>query len=169
MSTLPYMTIPNNVTVAGAFRAGSMVIPPGSVGDDELKAAGLSADVLQHQHQLTTWLSDHATNAAAKRVVAHQVYGAAAEVVAFGVGCTVAPTLTGTCTVELRKNGTTILTAPVVLDNTNAAFVIEEAAGFASTALVAGDVLEVEVAGTSGSTLPKGVHTRLVVREDANP
>lgn len=169
MSTLRTQNIPANVRVEGDLSAGSMRIPDGAVADAQIAAAGLSAGVLQQQHQFTVPLCDHATSAAAKRLVAHQVYGATGEVVAFGAGSTVLATSTGTATVTLKKNGSAILTAPIVLDTSNTVNVVEEAAGFSSTALVAGDVLEVEITAVSGSAVPKGVFARLVVREDANP
>lgn len=165
-----YSTLSGNVRVAGQLSADSLVVPAGTLTDNGVSAtAAIGAAKLQQQYAPTLALCDHATSAAAVRKVIHAVYGATGTVIAFGAGSTVIATSTGTCTVTLKKNGSAILTASIVLDTGNTVNVIEAAAGFSDTTLVAGDVLEVEITGVSGSAVPKGVFCRLVVREDAAP
>jgi hypothetical protein len=165
---LDTQTIPNNVRVVGSLTAGSMVLPSGCVGDAQVSASKLSATSLQQQPPQVRHFGKHTDDAAAARMVIHQVYGATGTVVAFGAGSTVAATSTGTATVTLRLNGSAILSASIVLDVGNTAFVVE-AGTLSSTALVVGDVLEAEITAVSGSAVPKGVFVRLIVREDAAP
>jgi hypothetical protein len=158
-----------NLHVTGTLTAEHMVLSSGAVTDDSvLTGANVAATKLEHQHVITHALTAHAADAAAAREVIHVVWGATATVIGFAAGSTVAATSTGTATVTLKKNGSTILSGSIVLDSANTAFILEAAPGFTSTALVAGDVLEAEITGVSGSTVPKGVFVRLVVRERAD-
>lgn len=125
----------------------------------------ISVSKVQHRHIKTVWLSDHATDGAVKRVVAHVVIGATATIAAFKAGVTVAATLTGAVVVDLKVNGTSVLSSATTLDSANAAFSQEDAAGFTDTDLVAGDVVEVSINSVAGSTLPKGVHATVVIDE----
>lgn len=160
--------IDGDLFVTGTMVAGSMTLPAACVTDTAVQAGtGIDATKLQHQHQITTPLCDHATSPAAKRLVMHKVYGATGEVVAFSVGVTVAAGAATTITVDLKKNGSSILTSTITVDNTTVAFDAVDAAGFTDTALVVGDVLEAEITAVSGVNLPKGVHAVLVLREDA--
>lgn len=71
-----------------------------------------------------------------------------------------------TFTVNLYKNGSSILTAAISLDSGDAVRALT-AAAFSSTALVDGDVLEiVTVATAGGGTLPVGAAVHLTVDED---
>ena len=82
--------------------------------------------------------------------------------------CRVACVGAATITIQVKKNGTNILSASLVIDNANAAFAFESAAGFTSTALVANDVLEVDItAAAGGGTLGQGLFCELVTKEDA--
>jgi hypothetical protein len=71
----------------------------------------------------------------------------------------------GSCTIDLKKNGTSVLSGAVTLDSTTAAYALKD--GTVTTpAYAAGDVFEVQVASPSG-TKPKGVFARAVLREAA--
>lgn len=158
--------LPIDLQIAGRLIAGSITYPSGQLGDDAVQAAaGLSASKLQHQHQPCAVLCDHATAAAAKRVQLHRVKGATATVVSFHAVCSVAPSGGDSVTLTLKKNGSTILSASVTLNNTTVAFTA--VAGTVSTPdLVAGDVLEAEISAVSGTSC-KGVSCHAVIREAA--
>ena len=165
---MAFSTLDSDLYVNGSLTARSVVLPESSVTNASVQAAaGINASKLEHQHQPALVLSDHATDVAAVRKVIHRVKGATADIVDFRIGCTVAATSTGTATFQLKKNGSNILSAAITLDSGTAAFGTVAAAGYTSTELVAGDVLEVEVLTATGSTLPKGVFAALTVREDA--
>lgn len=148
--------------------SGSVVLPTASIADAQL-AANAAVSVAKQQHLLiaTAVLCDHATNAATKRVQQHRVRGATATLLKFGVAASVAATGDSTITVDLKKNGSSILSATISLTSATAAHTLKEPAGYSSTALVAGDVLEAEITAVSAGTgtLPKGVACYLEVDE----
>jgi hypothetical protein len=68
-------------------------------------------------------------------------------------------------TVDLRKNGTTILTSVITISVAQAAYA-RVAGAIASAAYIAGDVFELVVTATAGGgTLPQGLFVDTVLRE----
>ena len=81
------------------------------------------------------------------------------------VGAIVACIGDSTITVNLYKNGSTVLSAPVVLDNSNTAFAIE-AGAISSASYSADDVFEVVVSVSAGTgTLGQGLFVSPMFRE----
>jgi len=153
--------------VNGALSAQTLNIPTGGISRSaQVATTGdpIEATKLQHRHSKTYPLTDHVTDAVAKRVAIH-VCKAVASIVSFQAGSTVAATSTGAAVVDLKVNGTTRLTGTITLDSGNAAFAQESAPGFTDVTLVAGDVVEVAINSVSGSPLPKGVHATVVIDE----
>ena len=71
-----------------------------------------------------------------------------------------------TVTIDIKKNGTTILNAVVTLDNANTARVVE-VGSINSGAFVAGDWIEAVITATVGTgTLPYGVFCQLEVDQN---
>jgi hypothetical protein len=156
-----------SLVVTETLSAGFMVIPTNSINNDSIIAtANIDATKCQQQYVKSLALSANATSAAVTRQVIHAVYGLTGTVIEFAVGATVAPTGGDSVTVTLLKNGTTILTANVVLNNTSVNFVPVEGT-ISSGSVVAGDILEVNVSAVSGTTC-KGLFARLVIRETPN-
>ncbi len=152
----------------GSVTFASLVVPANAVTNTSIvAAAGLSASKLEHQYEKTLALSVHATSVAVIREGIHRVKGATATLIQFGVYASVAATSSGSATIDLLKNGTTILSATITLDAGTAAYTLKEPSGFTSTALVTTDCLEVNVSAVSGSVVAKGVCAYLVIREDA--
>lgn len=158
--------IEGDIFVAGNIRAVSMTIPAGTVTDESVAAgADVAATKLRHEHR-QTYAQESATDAADEARVVHVVRGTAAEAVAFVAGAVVPATVDDTATVDLLKNGVSILTAPISLSVAQAAYEIV-AGVIATAALVAEDVLEVVIDGThAAGVLPKGVFAALSVHED---
>jgi hypothetical protein len=74
-----------------------------------------------------------------------------------------------TVTIDLLKNGTTMLTTPLVLNSSNVNYTAA-AASLASTSFSQNDVLEVnQTVAVGGGTLPTGVYASLTVNTDATP
>ena len=93
--------------------------------------------------------------------------GATAEIQSVRAGVVVAAVGDSTVTIDLYKNGASILSAPIVLDNTNTAYT-EETGTLSSDDLVQGDCLEVVVTVSAGTgTLPQGLYVEVDVHEDA--
>lgn len=159
-------TFSGNTYIDGNLSAKTFTPPAGSITNNAIAAAtGIDATKLDHQYQKIHGQARGAINFAERKVL-HVVHGATAEVVTFKCGNTVATTAGSSTTIDLLKNGTTILTATTVLNETNTAYTMEAAAGFTSTALVQGDVLEVNVT-VSGGAPGNGLFCLLTVREDA--
>ena len=151
---------------AAATFGGPVNLPSACVGNDQIKTGeAVQAEKLEHQHR-AGYSQESATTAADESRVFHVVKGATGTLQAFSAGCVVANVGDSTITVDLLKNGVTVLTAPISLSVAEAAY--EVAAGVLSgTSVVVGDVLEVVIDATVGTgTLGKGVFASLDLHED---
>ena len=167
------MTIPSRLEgdhyVNGNLAAKTMTIPASAVSNTHIAAnAGLSASKQEHRFSQTYSQAAGVTAADEDKAV-HIVYGSTGEIIGFEAGSGGVCVGDGTITVDLRKNGVTnsLLSAAIVLDSSNTAYVAE--AGTIGTAdVVDGDVLQVVVATakTSG-TVGTGVFARIIFNEDA--
>lgn len=161
-------TFNGDLFVNGAFRAKTASLPSSSITNSNVVAgAGISASKLQHQHQHV--YAQEGTNASASaRQILHVVVGATGTVESIKATLTTACIGAATITVDLKKNGTTILSAVISFSSSDAAFTLK--AGTISTpAVVVGDVLEIVVVATAGGgTLGKGIAAVLKIREDAD-
>jgi hypothetical protein len=166
-------TIQNDLVVLGAFSSKSITLPPGAVTDTSVAGgANISAAKLQHQYEITyaqqAGLPVSTTTAVSDQMVIQVIRGATAMPLDFKAGVVVANVGAATITIDLWRNGVTILTAPITLTNAQVAYQLVSAAGFAATNLVMGDVLEVKVvAAAGGGTLGKGLFAALNLRGDA--
>src|SRR5262245_44953309 len=137
-----------NVTVGGLTVVGSTPI---------------DAAKMNHEHVKT--YAQPNTTATTERKTIHTCRGTG-TLLAFRAGSVVACIGAATISIRLKKNGTNIDTAALVLDNGNTAFLFENAAGFTSTSLAAGDVLEVDATATAGGgTLGTGLFCELTTVE----
>jgi hypothetical protein len=126
----------------------------------------ISALKLQHAHR-ALWQQPNTASTDETRVI-HVVHGATATIQAFKAGSIAAAVGDSTVTVDLKKNGTTCLSAPITLDSANSARVVE-AGTLSVTSAIAGDVLEVVIDATEGTgTLPTGVFCYMDIFEDAD-
>ena len=140
------------------------VLPDGCIDADHVEAgAGIEASKLDHQHR-ANYSQESATVAASGAWVRHTAKGAG-TLQEFKCGVVVACIGDSTITVDLLKNGVSILTAAVVLDNGDAAYA--KVAGTIDTAtFVTGDVFEVKITATVGTgTLGKGVFAYVDIDE----
>lgn len=160
--------IDGDLWVKGNVSGQSMTIPAGSVTNSAVKAAaGMDQSKLQHQHRKSYNQAFGSAVAAETRTV-HIVYGATGTILAFraslnGLVCAGAAVIT----VDLKKNGASILSAVLTFNSTHTLRQILSGT-FSSAALVAGDVLDVVVTAVAGGgTLGQGLGVDLVVAEDA--
>lgn len=158
----------SDVYVNGSLGCKTFSPPASSITNAAVVAlAGIAASKLEHQYQ-RLFTQVHGSSATAERRVIHTVVGATGDIVSMRSGNVVAATGDSTVTIDLKKNGTTVLTATTQLDSGNAAYSWESAAGFTSTSLTQDDVLEIVQTVSAGTgTLPQGVYVELVIREDA--
>ena len=142
-------------------------LTPGTVQDADLAAsANLDPTKMRHQYCPVFAQANSAAASDTGRVI-HVVKGTTGTVVAFRAGSIVAATGNATVTIDLKKNGTTVLAAVITLDNANTAYTLEEGT-LSVTAVAAGDVLTLVIVATVGTgALPTGLFAEVVVREDA--
>lgn len=160
-------TFSGDVTVAGSLRvSGAMSIPNNAIGDEQVSILSpISADKLEHRN-VVNFSQVHGSAATAERRVVYCAHGAGTLDFA-QAGVTVAAVGDSTVSVDVKKNGTTVLSGAIVLDNSNVAFTPEDGT-ISSAAYVAEDVFEVVVTVSAGTgTLPQGLFVQLVFTEEA--
>lgn len=156
-------TIAGDLRVQGTLQVTTFIPPNASIGDGAVTSADpIMAEKVQHQY-CPTFAQPNTTATSETRVI-HVARGAG-TIEAFDAGSIAACVGAATVTVNLKKNGTTVLSAVITLDSGNTTRVIE--AGTVSVmSIAAGDVLEVvTVATAGGGTLATGVFARAVIRE----
>lgn len=159
-------TWPGDLYVRGTLRADDFNPPNGTINNGHIASGQIDANKLQQQIA-ALYTQDHGTAVASKRSVIHVAHGDG-TLIQFSAGTVVANVGAATITVDLRKNGTTVLSGTADLDNTVAAF-DSELGTFASTTYNASDVFEVVVTATAGGgTLGQGLFVKLLAREDAD-
>lgn len=165
------MGLPNRIEgdmfVDGNLSAKGLTVPAGSVSDTNVAAGApgsyIAAEKVRLQaHKLYT---QNGPAVAEDRAI-YRSYGLTGTVLTFVAGSIVAAIGADTVTVDCKKNGTSILAAPITLNSSNTARVAASAT-LATTTVVAGDLFEVVVITnhTSG-TLPSGIFAELVLDED---
>ena len=119
-------------------------LPAGCVTNAMVNAAAaIAATKLEHQHAITIAQESDQTATAEKRPV-HSVYGATGTIVSFEAGCVTLCTSTSTVSVDLLKNGTSVLSSVISLDSADTAR--SPSTGTVSTTTLAdGDLLEVQI------------------------
>lgn len=160
--------IESDAHVAGNLSANTMTYPAGSISNvDVASGASIATTKLQHRHS-KTYAQESATNAADESRVLFTTYGATGTIISFKAGAVVAATGNATCSVDLKKNGTSVLSAALSLTSSQTAYA-ELTATISTASIVAGDNLEVTIDGTVGTgALAKGVYCTLVVDETAS-
>lgn len=148
--------------IEGTLTAKTVSLPANTVTNAAVRSdAAISASKMEHQHRKT--FAQEGTATSVTRAV--HVARAAGTVRFFYAGSIAIAVGAATVTLDLRKNGTTILTGVITLDSANTARVVESGTLTGNT-VVAGDVLEVvTVATAGGGTLPTGVFAEVGIDE----
>lgn len=160
------MRVEENAEFRGQLRALDLKPNAGFLEKEHVEAgAGIEASKLQHEHRCG-YAQESATAAAAGDYVMHVVRGLTGTIQSFVAGCVVANVGVAVVTVDLHKNGASILTAAITIDSGDAAYAIVEGA-IDTAAVVHDDVLEVVITVNEGAgTLGKGVFAVLNLQED---
>ena len=164
--------INSDLTVIGQFTATKGVnLQPGAVQDANVAiGANIAATKTQHQYN-DTYAQGSATTAFAETRAIHVVYGSQSgqlSIAAFKVTSLVACIGGASITVDLKSNGTSLLSAPIVLTMYSSARSFT-AATIISPTLTAGQIVEVVVTvSVGGGTLGQGLVAELVTLESAN-
>lgn len=151
----------------GNLAAKTMTIPASSV-TNSMVAAGAAIDPSKvKQRRYPSYSQVHGSAAATVRIPFYRCKGATAMINALRALVVVIPVGAATVSIQLKKNGSNILSSALVIDSANVAHTMEAAAGFTSAALVQGDVLELDITATAGGgTLPQGLYVEADVDED---
>lgn len=159
-------TFPGDVHISGSLTVGSFTPSSGSVTNASIAAAAaIQATKLEHQYERTYAQAGNATD---ESRILHNAYGAG-DIIAVRVSCLSVPIGDSTCTVDVKLNGTTILSGVITL-NSSSVLYTQQAGTLVTTTYTAGQVFSTTIDATAGTgTLPTGVSVTLVLREDAAP
>lgn len=154
----------SDVYVTGNLSAQTLTVPANAVTNSAIpSAANIDGYKLKHFHR-QVYAQESATTAASESRVVHHCL-ASGTVTDFYVGSVVVNGGAATVAVDLKKNGSSILSSAVTLSSSNTARVAV-AGSISSASVVAGDVLEVTITATAGGgTLAKGVFASVNIHE----
>jgi hypothetical protein len=158
----------NDLLINGNVNCTQLTVSQASIADAAITAsAKIQSSKLEHRF-MPQYAQESATTATSEARMVHRVRGATATILDYTAGVVVANAGGATVTFDLLKNGVSILTSVITIDNTTTAYTVKVAGGFTSTALLLNDVLEIKlVAALGGGTLAKGAFAQVNLREDA--
>ena len=154
------------MTVTGRLTPKQLDIPAETLTDAGVSSsAGIGTAKLKHRYRAN--FNQPNTTATTETRVVH-VARVAGTIRDFLAGSIVACIGAATIVLDLKKNGTTVLSSTITLDSGNTARVAEAGTlNPASVALVAGDVLEIVTTATAGGgTIGTGLFASVEVDED---
>lgn len=158
-------SLQGDLNVTGQVICGGITLPSNAIGNAQVNAASpLGVTKTIHQY-IKEYAQAFASNATSVRIALHSVIGTTATVVSFFAGSTTAALTTATCTFDLYKNGSSILSATIIITNSNMAYQ-QVTAAIATAGCTTGDCLEAVItAAASGGTLAKGIFCGVVIDE----
>lgn len=158
--------VDGDLRIRGTLIPDTLTVPAGTVVNAGVSASAAIATTKVRHRYLASWQQPN-TNATAETRTIHVVRlpGTITEVVA---GSIVAATGDSTVTVDVKKNGTSVLSSAIVLNSSNTARVVEDGTvDSAQDDVVADDWIEVVVTVSAGTgTLPTGLFVQVTVEED---
>lgn len=159
--------IEGDLYVAGNINSRTMKVAAGSVDNAAVSAsAAIDPSKLGHQHRIGYGQPNTAATTETRPIFVCR--GATGATLAIHAGSIVAAIGAATVTIDLKKNGASVLTGVITLNNANTARVAV-AGTLATTTLVAGDWLELVITATAGGgTLPTGLFVIVTLTEDAS-
>ena len=168
---MPVSQIAGDHTFAGAIKFNQApTLPASSFGDREFDSGDpLAVAKQRHQHVKSDGQASGSAATAVTKVL-HVATGPG-TVTGFKAGPVVAAVGDSTVTVDLKKNGTTVLTGTVQIDSGDAAYASVAGAVVSSGSedYVAGDVFTVVQTVSAGTgTLPQGVFWSATFDEEAS-
>ena len=156
--------IESDVLIRGALVAESFTSPAQSVSADAIKtSANVPADKLESRIYSSHSQPNSAATTETRPLFVARRPGTVNSVLAGSIAKAIGDS---TVTVDVKKNGTTILSAVITLDNANTAR-LGEAGTISDADFVADDWFEVVITATAGSgTLPTGVFVQMESDQD---
>jgi hypothetical protein len=169
MSYQPIDTSYSDKDFKGNIRfTGTITVPSGSISASDIDTSTPFVGSAT-QHQFPVWFSTITGAAATTSSEVIYIAKESATVIAFDAAADVAPTSSDTVTIDLQLSTAggafaTVLASPIVLDNTSVDRVAEPASLSGSPALVAGDLLRIDL--TVSGTTAQGVIARAKINEN---
>lgn len=157
-------------SVSGRLTCATFSPPAGCIADAAIPSgADINDQKVRHQHR--GHFSQVSGTAATSATQAIHLARNSGTLLDFNAGSIVACSGAATIVVDLKKNGTTVLSSTITLDNANTARVSEAGTvNPASVAYVAGDLFEVVTTATAGGgTLGQGVFAAATFAEKPAP
>jgi hypothetical protein len=160
--------IDSDMYVNGNLAAKQLGVPNGTITQSMMapntgSGQGILASGVQQQYVLYS-KQDNNTTPVARTEVIHVVIGQKCNLQSVKFGLTVACTGSDSVVVDLKKNGTSVLSGPVTLNL--ASGTTPQAGTITTPAAVAGDIITFVVTTVTGTSM-KGLYAQLVPREDA--
>lgn len=153
----------------GNVAAKTMTVPANTITNAMVNSGAAIDPSKVKQRRYPSYAQPHGTAASTVRQVFYRCKGGTATINAFRALNSVLNIGAATISIQVKKNGSNILSSALVLDTGNVAFTAESAAGFTSASLVQGDVLEVDITATAGGgTLGQGLYCEADIDEDAS-
>lgn len=139
-------------------------VPAGTIKDADVSTgAKIDAGKLRSRREITIGQKNGAANVAQRQGLT-TIYGATGTVLAVFARNITTATGSDSTSVQIKKNGVNILTAPLVL-NVGAAVANQSTTAFADNTLAAGDQLDVDIT-LSGTAVGQGVTVTIIFDED---
>lgn len=160
-------TIEGDFHVAGTLTMGGVTLPDSSITNLKVQAAAAidPTKIVQRYRRAWAQATSAVTVATLNQVIA-VITGATGTLRIFEAGAVVPHVGDSVCTVDLKKNGTTVLSSPITLNSGQSARQLV-AAAISTTVIAVDDVLEVVTVATIGTgTLALGVFGILSFDED---
>ena len=155
-----------DLIVRGVLVPSTITLPTDSLDTSAKVKAGanISADKTE-QRFFPSWAQPNsAASTETRTLFVARRPGTVNEVIAGSIAKAVGDS---TVTLDVKKNGTTILSGVITLDNANTNRIIESGAISGAGTFVAGDWYEVVIVATAGTgTLPYGVFIQLECDQD---
>lgn len=164
------MRCDGDATVTGALRVFGTFTPASSSLNGTAINPSVPVDETRlRAHHVARYLESAATTIATKTIrLITKVKGATGKILSFDASMSTACLTTATVTIDIKKNGTTILSGTLNFANTDAANTAKNIASLlTSTSLVVGDYIDAVItASASGGTLGAGFSCELRWAED---
>jgi len=171
MSQLPTQIVPCNLVVQGTLSPAGFNAPAGSIGSAGIAtpgagAAGIVSSKLNHRFK--RWLGQAEGAAVVSQTeIVSITYGTAGAIVALQAILKVACAGAATISVDLKKNGTSVLASPISFSSSDSALTVKSATP-TTTTTAAGDYFEIVITATAGGgTLGQGIYAEAII--DENP
>jgi hypothetical protein len=145
--------------------SGTVSLPNNTVTAAKIPAsAGVEYTKLQQKYVVTYGQNGTMTSVT---IPIHIVHGVTGGAIGIKAGSIVACIGAATCTIDLKKNGTTVLTSVITLNSSNTARVAVAGTLVATPTNAAGDFYELVVVATAGGgTLGTGLGVSVAFYED---